>query len=154
MPKLPAPIQEAIDRLAEEGNQLMERGAYREAEALFQKGLALLPEPRSKWEATLWFLGSIGDAQWHRGDHEAGRDTWRDALLSGGVGNPFIHLRRGQTLYELGLLKESGNELLRALLLAGEDIFAEDDPKYLRHVTSVAAPPRGLRELGGLEGPR
>jgi tetratricopeptide (TPR) repeat protein len=152
MPQLPTKVQDAIDRLAEEGNRLMDQGAYKAAEEVFQKGLAQLPEPKSEWEATLWFLTAIGDAQFHRGAHQAARANWRDALLNGGIGNPFVHLRFGQTLYELGQMKDSADELLRALLLAGEDIFTEDDPKYFRHVTSVAQPPAGWKSWKGWKG--
>jgi hypothetical protein len=152
MPELPANLHEAVDRHAEEGNQLMDKGDYVGAETVFRRGLALLPEPKSHWEATLWFLAGIGDAQWSRGDHEGGRDTWRDALLNGGVGNAFVHLRRGQTLYELGLMKESANELLRALLLGGEELLANEDPKFLEYVTSTAAPPEGFSSWRGWKG--
>jgi tetratricopeptide (TPR) repeat protein len=150
--ELPVELHAEIDRLAEEGNALMSAKKYAEAAEVFRRGLELLPAPREKWSATVWFLCGIGDAQWFLGDHEKGIDTWRDALLFGGLGNPFVHLRRGQTLYELGDQKEAANELLRALLLAGQKIFASEDPKYWDFIISVARPPEGWKSWDGWTG--
>ncbi|MCI0455509.1 MAG: tetratricopeptide repeat protein [Gemmataceae bacterium] len=147
--ELPVELHAEIDRLANEGNSLMETGNYAEAAAVFRRGLELLPRPRERWSAALWFLCGIGDAQWFAGDHENGRDTWRDALLSGGLGNPFVHLRRGQTLYELGDQNEAGNELLRALLLGGEEVFANQPRKSS---TGSSSPPSLTRRRGGRAG--
>ena len=152
MRQLPDVLSQKVDQIAEKGNQLMDARDYASALEVFRCGLALLPEPRFEWEAAAWFLAGIGDAQWHLGDLGASLDTWRDALLHGGLGNPFVHLRRGQALYDLGRAKESADELLRALLLAGEGIFAEEDPKYLKHVRSTAAPPQGRASWDGWTG--
>lgn len=150
--ELPAGIRAEIDRIAEEGNRLLEAGDPHGALAAFRRGLQALPAPREQWSAALWFLCSIGDAQWFMGDHRAGLQTWRDALLQGGIGNPFVHLRRGQTLLELGEREEAGNELLRALLLGGERLFAGENPRYIAFITSTARPPAGLESWRGWQG--
>lgn len=149
---LAAGIQAEIDRIAEEGNRLLEAGDPSSALAAFRRGLKALPEPRERWSAALWFLCSIGDTQWFIGDHREGLRTWRDALLQGGIGNAFVHLRRGQTLLELGERDEAGNELLRALLLGGERLFDREDPRYLAFITSMATPPAGFESWRGWEG--
>ena len=46
------------------------------------------------------------------------------------LGNPFLHLRLGQSQYELGELDRAADELMRAYMGAGEDIFVSEDPKY------------------------
>ena len=150
--ELPAELHEPIDRLAEKGNALMEIGSYAAAEATYREGLQMLPPPLERWSATLWFLSSIGDAQWHAGDHQRGIDTWRDAILYGGLGNPFVHLRRGQTLFQLGNQEESANELLRALLIAGAEIFDAEPDIYWEFITAVAKPPEGLSSWNGFPG--
>ena len=48
-----------------------------------------------------------------------------------GLGNPFIHLRMGQSYYELGKMEKASDELARAYMGAGMEIFMEDDRKYL-----------------------
>ena len=150
--ELPVELHESIDRLAEKGNALMEMGSFAEAEAAFREGLELLPPPLERWSATLWFLSSMGDAQWLAGAHDRGIDTWRDALLYGGLGNPFVHLRRGQTLYELGEQEEAANELFRALLIAGEEIFETEPEIYWQFITTVAKPPEGIPSWNGFPG--
>jgi tetratricopeptide (TPR) repeat protein len=150
--ELPAKLQAKMNELAEESNSLMEEEKYTEAIAVFRRGLELLPQPWEKWSATVWFLCGIGDAQWFAGDHQGGRDTWRDALLYGGQGNPFVHLRRGQTHFELGDRDEAANELLRALLLGGEKIFADEPRQYWKFITSVAEPPEGWSSWKGWQG--
>jgi len=75
---------------------------------------------------SLW----LSAMQWFAKDWANALDTWRDALLYGGFGNPFVYLRRGQVLFELGDEKEASNELMRALLLGGEDVFSSEPLDY------------------------
>ena len=48
-----------------------------------------------------------------------------------GLGNPYIHFRLGQTYFENGIMDKAADELTRAYMGAGLEIFMEDDPKYL-----------------------
>ena len=48
-----------------------------------------------------------------------------------GLGNPYIHLRLGQLYCEQDNLDKAIDELTRAYMGGGLDIFLEDDPKYL-----------------------
>jgi hypothetical protein len=59
----------------------------------------------------------------------------------GATSNPFLRLRLGQCLYELGEMKEAANWLAGAYLMEGQAIFAEDSPKYLEFVRSKLEPP-------------
>jgi tetratricopeptide (TPR) repeat protein len=152
MNELPAKIANKVDKIAVRGNTLIDKDRYQEAITEFKKGIDLLPPPREQWDAFLWFLCGIGDAQWFMEDHENGLVTWRDAILHGGLGNAFVHMRRGQVLFELGDRKEAANELLRALLLGGEQVFETKEPKYLELVKSVAAPPEGYESWDGWQG--
>lgn len=49
----------------------------------------------------------------------------------GAIGNPFVHLRLGQAQFELGDMTRAADELARAYMGAGDEIFEEQDPKYL-----------------------
>ena len=68
------------------------------------------------------------------------------------LGNPLFHLRVGQCLYELLDQDErelSGpgtmhDELARALIGGGIEIFDGEDPKYLAAITKVSKPPDGV----------
>ncbi len=59
------------------------------------------------------------------------------------IGNPFIHLRLGQCQYELGNEEQAADELARAYMVAGDEIFDTDDPKYLEFIKSKIQPPPG-----------
>lgn len=150
--QLPPDVSEKIDALAEKGNALMENGAYESAASVFREGLDALPQPLEQWSATLWFLTSIGDAQWFLGEHHQALTTWQNAIRFGGFGNPFVHLRRGQVLFELDRREESADELLRALLIAGEEIFEPEHDIYWDFITSVAKPPHGASTWNGFTG--
>lgn len=75
--------------------------------------------------------------------------VWRDTLLQGGLGNPFVHLRRGQALFELGDLSEAQNELARALLLGGQPLFADEASEYWAFIIGRMRP---YAERGTWEG--
>ena len=120
-----------ITRLTDEGQALFDAGKLDEARGLFMQAWALLPEPQSEWEATTWLAASIGDIDFLKGHYADARQTLQFAMICpGGLGNPFLHLRLGQSQYELGELDRAADELMRAYMGAGEDIFAAEDPKY------------------------
>lgn len=74
---------------------------------------------------------AIGDANFLAGDFEAGRDNLSSAMhYPDAIGNPFLHLRLGQCQFELGALERAADELSRAYMGAGAEIFSKDDPKY------------------------
>jgi hypothetical protein len=56
----------------------------------------------------------------------------------GAIGNPFLHLRFGQVLFDRGELDRAADELIRAYALEGEEIFANDDPRYLAFLRTRA----------------
>ena len=97
---LPVKIQEEIDRVAAEGDALCDQGRFAAALPIFRKGLEILPKPVHQWPfATLWFLTAIGDCQFFLKDFRSAVDTFSESLLYGGLGNVFVHLRRGQALF-------------------------------------------------------
>jgi tetratricopeptide (TPR) repeat protein len=149
---LPLAICDEVKRLGNEANARMDEGRYVEAIALFRRGIEILPRPRHRWPEAEWFLAGIGDALWFLGLHLNAVPVWRDILLLNGLGNPFVHLRRGQTLYELGNHGEAANELMRALLLGGEPLFEEEPRKYWDFITARARPPKGRTSWEGWTG--
>lgn len=55
------------------------------------------------------------------------------------IGNPFLHLRLGQALYERGETDRAADELMRAYMGAGDEIFGNDEPKYFVFLKNCAA---------------
>lgn len=132
MAELDDELYEKIDILSTAGDSLAEEGAYEAALGKYWQAFNLIPDPKADWEAGTWLLAAIGDANFLQGDFEAGRDNLANAMrFPQAIGNPFMHLRLGQCQFELGNLDRAADELARAYMGEGAEIFAEDDPKYL-----------------------
>lgn len=130
---LPETIAGQIDQYSMRGDLLMEQGQFAEAIELYQQGLAIIPEPKSAYESTLWFLVAIGDAYWYLREWEHSMPYFEQSLLvAGGTNNPFVRLRKGQLLYELGDLVAAQKELKQGLDMEGPDLFEDEAPKYLK----------------------
>jgi tetratricopeptide (TPR) repeat protein len=128
-------IYEEITELSEQGNQALDTQRYVEALTHFEAALALLPEPKTEWDAYTWLKASMADVYFHQNDFSNCSTCAYDALNGAdAVDNPFIHLRLGQALFEQSQRERAESELLQAYMLAGLEIFSEDDPKYLAHI--------------------
>jgi len=129
---LPTETHDKIVQMSEQGHVLAEQGKWQEAADTFRGALALLPEPRSQWEAATWLLGSIGDVSFQMKAYEQAAQVLTEALsCPAAIGNSFIHLRLGQCQLELGDTERAAEELARAYAIEGKGIFAAEDPKYL-----------------------
>jgi tetratricopeptide (TPR) repeat protein len=132
MAELDDKVFDQIQSLCESADALADGGEYQDALHKYWEAYDLIPEPREEWEATLWVLGAIGDANFLTGDYTAARDNLSNAMhCPGAIGNPFLHLRLGQSQFELGNLDRAADELTRAYAVAGAEIFEEENPKYL-----------------------
>ena len=130
---------EQIKSLCAQGDELAEKKLYGDALKSYWKAWDLLPEPKQKWDAATWILAAVGDANYLSGDYEAGRDNLSNAMhCPDAIGNPFIHMRLGQCQFELGNLDRSADELMRAYMGAGKDIFEAEDKKYLGFLATRA----------------
>lgn len=135
-------IHDKVTALSQEGDRLADNGDYRAAVEHYIEALDLLPEPKTEWDACTWLLVAIGDANFKAGNHEQALAALSDAMhCPDAIGNPFIHLRLGQVQFELGNLPRANDELARAYMGAGKEIFSEDDPKYFEHLKTVLRPP-------------
>ncbi|AKQ64807.1 TPR repeat protein [Myxococcus hansupus] len=136
-------VEARIAELCAEGNALADEEDFAGALSRFEQALALIPEPADDHESTQWVCVSIGDMHFQLGQYAEGREFMRRAVaLPDGLGNPFIHLRLGQFAFELGDMARAGDELARAYMGGGEEIFDEDDPKYFQYVKSILRPAR------------
>ena len=133
-----------IKTLCSTADALAEEQRFPAALKLYWQAYDLLPEPKTQWEAATWILAAIGDANFLSGDFQAGRDNLASAMhCPDAIGNPFFHLRLGQCQFELGNQDRAADELARAFLLEGEELFAQEDPKYLAFVKSQLKEPPG-----------
>lgn len=142
MAELPDELHEQIQQLCSEGNDLLDQGQYDDALRSFSSAWKLLPHPRTDWDAATWILAAIADANFYQNDFAAMRKPLMTAMrCDGSTDNPFLRLRLGQCLFELGELDEAANWFAGAFLEEGTKLFAEDDPKYLKFIKSKLAPP-------------
>ena len=121
-----------ITLLSEEGNEHSDQGQYDEAIASYQQALSMIPGQKRDWEATTWILISLGDCFFLMDKFDLSYSYLIEALhCPNGIGNPFLHLRLGQVQFELGNFERSQDELTRAYMGGGIDIFNEEDKKYI-----------------------
>src|SRR4051812_26397825 len=136
-----AGILAAIGTHCAEGDALARAGDYPGALQRFWAAWDLLPEPRTECKAATWILAAVGDANFLGGDYAAGRDNLSLAMLCpDAIGNPFLHLRLGQCQFELGNLDRAADELTRAYMGGGREIFVGEE-KYFEFLQTRLEPP-------------
>lgn len=139
MAELSDSIYKEINRLCEDGDGCAERMDFPNALGSYWAAWDLLPEPKTDWKAATWILVAIGDANFHVGDFIAGCDNLSYAMrCPSAIGNPFIHFRLGQCQFEVGNHERAADELMRAYMGAGREIFDQHDPKYFQFLSSRA----------------
>ncbi|RZU38477.1 tetratricopeptide repeat protein [Fluviicoccus keumensis] len=132
MKQLPDDIHKEITSLCKNGDELAKEGKLEEAKKSYVDALRLLPQEHREWEAATWIYVAIGDIHFSLGNNERAFKCFYNAVqCPKGLGNPYIHLRLGQLYFEQGNLDKAADELTRAYMGGGMDIFMEDDPKYL-----------------------
>ncbi len=132
---------ERATSLTERGNTVAESGDLDGALAVYREALASLPLPAHEWEAATWILTAIGDVLLQQGNYEEARETLKGAMrCPGAIGNPFIHLRLGQAHYQLRDHEHAKDELARAYMGGGDDIFEGEDPRYKNYIQGIFRP--------------
>ena len=146
MTELDSHLHIRISRFCEIGDTFAAQGEYPQAIEAYQYAWNLLPDPKENWKAATWIQVAIGDAHFLHGNYASALTALQHAMrCPDAIGNPFIHLRLGQTQFELGNKDRAADELMRAYMGAGAEIFAEEAPKYLEFLGTVAE---------GIESPR
>lgn len=129
-------LAEKLDELAEKGNILLDEERDEEALSVWQEAIDLIPEPKSEKAEVVWFEASLGNIYFEKGCFNEANVLFSRAVhnLTGeGLENPFILMRYGECLYELGKKKAAKSYLLKAYMLDGEDVFRSEEQnlKYL-----------------------
>jgi tetratricopeptide (TPR) repeat protein len=131
MPKLPSDLRQMIDTLCQKGDQFAQIDQWDDALDQYEAAWDLLPNPKNQWPAATWILMAAGDVHYERQDFPAAIETLREAIcLPDGETNPFIWLRLGQSCFETGDLNSAADCLEKAFRMSGEELFADEDPKY------------------------
>lgn len=141
MTELTAATKKQVLEKIEAGDAAFTQEDLKLADECYLAAFALLPEPKlfteygvqiivaradvffklKNYEKTVTVLGNL------MAQHKAG-------FLEGIIGNPYIHLRLGQAQLELGNKERAKDELARAFMGGGTDIFKDEDPKYFTFI--------------------
>lgn len=133
-------LHQAVKRHCANGDELANVGKFHDAIAEYNKAWALLPGPRDGWDAATWVLAAIGEAAISGGYTDLAKQAFDDVMACpGAIGNAFLHLRRGQLLFDAGNLDAAADELMGAYMDGGGKIFEAEAPKYLEFLETRAA---------------
>jgi len=134
-----------ITGMCEQGNALAKAGDLEGAFKMYQAALELVPAPIFEWEAATWILTALGDVLVQQGRYKEARDFLKEAMhCPGAIGNPFIHLRLGQAHFELKEHERAKDELARAYMGGGDELFDGEDPKYKDYIKQILRPSGGI----------
>jgi tetratricopeptide (TPR) repeat protein len=140
--ELDAKLALEVKEICDEGDVLVEMGELDQAFLNFSEAFSLIPEPRHEYRETAGILAGLGDVYFHSKSFSQGREVLSDAMhCIGAIGSPFLHLRLGQCQLELGSDDRAADELVRAYMGAGKEIFESEDPKYFSFLKSRISPP-------------
>lgn len=138
MPELDDSLYQRILRLSRQADNKLGTGACKEAAQMYYQAMELLPSPVEQWEAATWLSGSAANALYMDRQFSLAANELRRALrFPGALDNPFIRLRLGQSLLEIGEHDAARNELLKAYMLGGDKVFEDENPKYFRLIQSL-----------------
>ena len=136
--KRTATVHDQIADLCREGDALASAGRPDDARQKYIAALKLLPGESRQWEAATWIYVALGDVHFRSQDVDKAFKCFYNAVqCPKGLGNPYIHLRLGQLYFEQNNFDKAADELTRAYMGGGIDIFMEDDPKYLACLESI-----------------
>ena len=132
-------LHEKIRAHCARGDDLADRRRFADAITAYNEAWELIPEPKNNWEAATWVLAAIADSAYLGGYATAARDGIEYGMTCpGALGNPFMHLRFGQILFDSNEKDRAADELMRAYMGDGLEIFAQEDSKYLSFLKSRA----------------
>jgi tetratricopeptide (TPR) repeat protein len=125
-------LHKQIIDLCKEGDAQVSAGRPEDAKQKYIAALKLLPGEPNQWEAATWIYVALGDVHFHSQNFDKAFKCFYNAVqCPKGLGNPYIHLRLGQLYFEQNNFDKATDELTRAYMGGGINIFMEDDPKYL-----------------------
>ncbi len=132
VPALDKALSQQVKTLCFEGYQQYDRGEYRTGLRTFYQAWLLIPKPQHHWLEAGWVLTAIGDAYFRTQQFEQGQEALRSALACPQTGkSPFVQLRLGQCLWELGQCTLARELLAKAHKMGGDKLFAKEDAKFL-----------------------
>jgi tetratricopeptide (TPR) repeat protein len=124
-----------ILELSRQGDAYTKQKDFAKAIECYPQAFDLVPEPFEAYKASTWLLTAIGESYLLIDDYEEARHALQEAMYCpGAIGNPYVHLKLGQAQFELGNFQRAQDELARAYIIEGKEIFEDEDPKYYEYL--------------------
>ena len=140
--QIPADTFAEIEAACKTGERELASGTPESADkafGYFSSALELLPEPRERWNAAGWILSRMGECYFRAKSYSRATTLYADLMYCpGALGNPWVHLRKGQVHFETGQLDRAADDLMRAYMGGGKAIFGHEDPKYYEFLRTRA----------------
>lgn len=131
-----------IKRLCKEGEQATASKQYKVALMFYRQAWALLPEPQQQQPAALYILTALAEAHFLMKDYATALSCFEQAnQLPNAFGNPYIHLRYGQCLFEMRKYQQAAEQLALAYTGDSGKVFSGEDERYLAFLRAVIALP-------------
>ena len=125
-----------VRSLVDRGDVFLNEGGFAKALVLFREALAIIPEPKVEHPVSLMVWSAIGEALFYSGSFVEALTALRAAAKClGGIENPLVHLRMGQSYFEIGEMHRAADSLTKAYMLDGSRIFEGEDQKYFTFLT-------------------
>lgn len=132
MAELDEKTAQFVETLAEKANQLIDADKLEDAWEVLIDALDAIPEPKFDYSESMWLFATLADVYFLCENWDQAAETFQEALqCPEGLGNAFIHLRLGQCFFEMNQLDKAADELARAYMAQGHEIFDDEDEKYL-----------------------
>lgn len=127
-----------IDVLADAGEALLDEGNYAAAAEKFAEAMTHVPEPFQDWEISIWLLTALGESWFLAKNYDAAFEAFSKATeCPDAEDSPPVLLRLGQIEFERGNKEQAAALMLRAYEAEGEEIFEDEDGKYLEYLHRV-----------------
>lgn len=148
--KLPEDLKEKVNKLFDEAGRFQMGHKNLKAADSFIKAYELLPDPKDQWSYALSLLRNIAENYYLKAffdckTKEESKKYYQLALKyfaeymkdDRNIGFASNHSKIGQIWYELGDFENAEEELVRAYMGEGKELFDELDPKYYELIKPI-----------------
>ncbi|WP_157484852.1 tetratricopeptide repeat protein [Gilvimarinus polysaccharolyticus] len=127
-----------VRRLCADGYRLYDSAEYRLALRSFYQAWLIIPKPQTQHIEAGWVLTAIGDSYFRLGQYEQGAESLQSALCCPTAEqSPFVQLRLGQCLWQIGRHAEARKCLFHAYQSQGENLFATELECYRKAIEDL-----------------
>lgn len=131
-------LSRQVRRLCADGYRLYDSAEYRLALRSFYQAWLIIPKPQTQYAEAGWVLTAIGDSYFRLGQFEQGAESLQSALCCPAAEqSPFVQLRLGQCLWELGRHAEARKCLFHAYQRGGDSLFDVEPPRYRKAIEDL-----------------